>query len=107
MPVKGRMARTMALGAMAAALLGGCTSLRDHRGYLIDQALLDSVQPGIDNQQSVERTLGRPTFVSQFGEKAWYYVAMDTKSAAFTRAGSPVRATRPKISSLTPSAAST
>ena len=42
-----------------AATLGACSSIKDTRGYLVDQPLLDSVQPGIDNRQSVERTLGR------------------------------------------------
>jgi outer membrane protein assembly factor BamE (lipoprotein component of BamABCDE complex) len=72
--------------AMAAALAGaaGCSSIRDHRGYLVDAALIDSVQLGVDNQLSVERTLGRPTFVSQFGEQSWYYVSINTKQAAFT-----------------------
>lgn len=65
--------------------LSGCSSIKDHRGYLMDQALVDSVQPGIDNRYSVERTLGRPTYVAQFGEPVWYYVSMDTKQAAFTR----------------------
>jgi outer membrane protein assembly factor BamE (lipoprotein component of BamABCDE complex) len=68
-----------------AVLLGGCASIKDHRGFIIDQTLLDSVQPGIDNRVSVERTLGRPTFVSQFGNKDWYYVSMDTRQAAFAR----------------------
>jgi outer membrane protein assembly factor BamE (lipoprotein component of BamABCDE complex) len=71
--------------ACGLALLSGCSSIKDHRGYLIDQALVDSVQPGIDNRISVERTLGRPTYVAQFGEPVWYYVAIDTKQAAFTR----------------------
>lgn len=75
----------VAIAAVAFGLLGGCSSIKDHRGYLVDQALVDSVQPGIDNRTSVERTLGRPTFISQFGEPAWYYVAIDTKQAAFTR----------------------
>ena len=48
-------ARPMALSALAlatlAALTGGCASIRDHRGYLVDAALVDSVQPGVDNQQ--------------------------------------------------------
>jgi outer membrane protein assembly factor BamE (lipoprotein component of BamABCDE complex) len=66
-------------------LLGGCASIKDHRGYLVDQTLLDAVQPGIDNRTSVERTLGRPTFVSQFGTKDWYYISMDTKQPAFSR----------------------
>ncbi len=75
----------VAIGTAVLAALAGCASIKDHRGYLVDQALLDSVQPGIDNRLSVERTLGRPTFVSQFGDSTWYYVAIDTKQAAFTR----------------------
>ncbi len=80
------LVRSTVIGVLMVAALGGCTALRDHRGYLVDQALLDSVQPGIDNQASVERTLGRPTFVSQFGRKDWYYVSQNTKQAAFRSA---------------------
>lgn len=68
-----------------AVLAGGCSSIRNHRGYLVDQTLLDAVQPGVDNRLSVERTLGRPTFISQFGNKDWYYVSQDTKTPAFRR----------------------
>jgi len=68
-----------------ATLVGGCSSIRDHRGYLIDQALLDSVQPGIDNRMSVEKTLGRPTFESQFGQKDWYYVSQTVKAPPFRK----------------------
>jgi len=68
-----------------AVLASGCTSIKNHRGYIIDQALLDAIQPGIDNRTSVERTLGRPTLVSQFGSKDWYYVSQDTKTPAFRR----------------------
>ncbi len=69
---------------LGVALLGACTSIKDHRGYLVDTMLLDSIQPGVDNQLSVERTLGRPSFTSQFGEPTWYYVSINTKQAAFT-----------------------
>jgi outer membrane protein assembly factor BamE (lipoprotein component of BamABCDE complex) len=68
-----------------ATLVGGCTSIRDHRGYMIDQSLLDSVQPGIDNRMSVEKTLGRPTFESQFGTKDWYYVSQQVKTPPFRK----------------------
>ena len=77
------------LGLVAAAamvvLATGCSSIRDHRGYLVDSALIDSVQPGVDNQTSVERALGRPTFISQFGDKSWYYVSQNTRQTAFRR----------------------
>ena len=68
-----------------AVLAGGCASIQDHRGYLVDNALIDSVQPGIDNKLSVERALGRPTFTSQFGAPVWYYVATDTRQAPALR----------------------
>lgn len=71
------------LGAALAMTLGGCSSIKDHRGYLVDAALLDSVQPGIDNAQSVEKTLGRPTFISEFGRKDWYYVSINAQQRAF------------------------
>jgi len=67
----------MMLGA--ALLTTGCVSIVGQRGYLADEILLESVQPGVDNRQSVERTLGRPSFVSQFGEPVWYYVSSTTK----------------------------
>ncbi len=87
-----------ALLAIAAIAVGlpGCTQLRTHQGYIIDQTLLDSVTVGIDNKASVERTLGRPTFASQFGvaegrpsivtpEQAseWYYLSRETRQLAF------------------------
>ena len=84
MQVKATISRAAAV-AVSLALLAGCSSIKDHRGYLVDQLLLDSVQPGVDNQTSVERTLGRPSFTSQFGEPAWYYVSINTKQAPFGR----------------------
>jgi outer membrane protein assembly factor BamE (lipoprotein component of BamABCDE complex) len=76
---------TAGLVLALAALAGGCSSIRDHRGYIIDQTLVDSIQPGVDNRLSVEKTLGRPTFVSQFGEKDWYYVSQSVKTPPFGR----------------------
>lgn len=73
------------LAVALAALAGGCTSIKDHRGYIVDQTLVDSIQPGVDNRASVEKTLGRPTFVSQFGEKDWYYISQLTKTPPFGR----------------------
>ncbi len=62
----------------AALLASGCVQIQGHRGYLADEVLLQSVQPGVDDRQSVERTLGRPSFVGQFGEPVWYYVSSST-----------------------------
>ena len=56
MPVKGRIA----VAVLAALALSACASIKDHRGYLVDAPLLDSVQPGIDNQIAVNRVIGQP-----------------------------------------------
>ena len=80
-----QFSKRMAVAALAVLLAGGCASIKDQRGYLIDNALFDSVTAGVDNRTSVERTLGRPTFISQFGEPAWYYVSMNTRQRPFSR----------------------
>ena len=75
----------------AAALMGivlatgGCAAIREHRGFIVDQTLTSSVQPGIDNKQSVMATLGHPSFESQFGVPTWYYVSSVTGRAPFGR----------------------
>jgi outer membrane protein assembly factor BamE (lipoprotein component of BamABCDE complex) len=72
------------LGLTAAALaLSACASIKDHRGYLVDGALLESIMPGVDNRTSVERMLGRPSFISQYGRQDWYYVSTNTRQTAF------------------------
>ena len=71
-------------GAAAVILLaGGCTRIRAHQGFLSDNIIVDSVLPGVDNKESVEGALGRPTFQSQFGPERWYYVSRDTRQLAF------------------------
>ncbi|AKH43980.1 outer membrane protein assembly factor BamE (lipoprotein component of BamABCDE complex) [Altererythrobacter atlanticus] len=76
--------RKIAAVMAAAALASGCSSIVNHRGFVADEVLIASVQPGVDNRMSVERTLGRPTFTSEFGEPVWYYVASTTEQAPFT-----------------------
>lgn len=80
-----RRVRMVAMLAGAAALLPGCTAIRESRGYIDDPVLTSSIQPRIDNQQSVEGTLGRPTFTSQYGTPMWYYVSSVTGQRPFNR----------------------
>jgi outer membrane protein assembly factor BamE (lipoprotein component of BamABCDE complex) len=65
---------------ISAVLLGGCLGIRDHRGAVIDKELASAIQVGVDNKESVAKTLGRPSFVGQFNANDWYYVSRDTKS---------------------------
>jgi len=78
--------KLMGSGALLAlaVLAGGCQAIKDKRGYLAEDVLLQSVQPGLDNMKSVEATLGRPTFASQYGQQSWYYVSSTTSRRPFS-----------------------
>ena len=79
-------ARTAVLGGLGLTLAAGaCAPLRSHQGYIIDADLVNSVQPGVDNRQSVASVLGRPTIASQFGEQDWYYIARDSRNLNFQK----------------------
>lgn len=69
--------------AAGAALLAGCGGVRAHRGAVVDTQIASAIQPGVDNKDSVEKTLGRPTFTGQFDPNDWYYVSRDTQQLAF------------------------
>ncbi|MCX7268737.1 MAG: outer membrane protein assembly factor BamE [Sphingomonadales bacterium] len=76
---------TLATVIAALSLSSGCTRLKSHQGYIGDQVLLSSVQPGVDNKESVQASLGRPTFVGQFDQNDWYYYSRDAKQLAFSQ----------------------
>src|SRR5438552_13929986 len=68
---------------VAAVLLAGCAQLREHKGVVLDPQLASAVQPGVDNKDSVEKSLGRPSFIGQFTPNDWYYVSRDVNQVAF------------------------
>ncbi|MEE4349813.1 MAG: outer membrane protein assembly factor BamE [Pacificimonas sp.] len=76
-------ARFLLLFTAGALALGGCARIRDNEGYVRDNALMSAIAPGVDNRESVELTLGRPTFESQWDDSVWYYVSRNTEQLAF------------------------
>jgi outer membrane protein assembly factor BamE (lipoprotein component of BamABCDE complex) len=69
--------------AFAVASLAGCATNHVHKGAVIDPQLAASIQPGVDNKDSVEKLLGRPSFTGTFTPNEWYYVSRDTTQIAF------------------------
>ena len=69
--------------ACASLSLSACAGYRETRGYILDQELASAIQVGTDNKESVQRTLGRPTFTGQFNDNEWYYVSRATSQFAF------------------------
>lgn len=72
---------TLALGSALA--LSGCTRMKNTQGYIADDLMVRSILPGVDNRESVSRTLGNPTIASQWGDKQWYYVQRKTAQLAY------------------------
>ena len=74
--------RVMMVAGLA-VLVAGCATTRAHKGVVLDQQLVSTIQPGVDNKASVEKLLGRPSFVGQFTPNDWYYFSRDTNQVAF------------------------
>jgi outer membrane protein assembly factor BamE (lipoprotein component of BamABCDE complex) len=71
------------LAAVGLAALPACSRVQNTMGYIVDETLVAEVKPGVDNRDSVMKTLGRPSFAGQFDDKTWYYVSRQTKQTAF------------------------
>ncbi|RYD82070.1 MAG: outer membrane protein assembly factor BamE, partial [Sphingomonadales bacterium] len=77
-------ARALGAALLAAALgTSACAPVRSHQGYRVDKELVDAIQPGVDNRESVLQTLGRPTLTSQFNQGEWYYISRDASNLGF------------------------
>jgi outer membrane protein assembly factor BamE (lipoprotein component of BamABCDE complex) len=73
----------LALVLVGVATLPACTRIQNASGYIVDETLVTAIQPGVDNRDSVAKTLGRPSIASQWDDKQWYYVSRNTKQLAF------------------------
>ena len=65
-----------ALGLSMAA----CGKTKQIRGYMFDTELADAIQPGVDNKNSVNATMGSHTLLGTFDDNIWYYVSTEVKS---------------------------
>lgn len=70
-----KLVTCLALGLSVVA----CGERIQTRGYIFDKELADAIEPGIDNKQSVQATLGTPTVLAAFDDKTWYYVSTNVK----------------------------
>lgn len=79
--MKRAVSTTMTIAA--AMLLAGCAQTRVHKGVVLDSQMISAIQPGVDNKDSVEKALGRPSFTGEFTPNDWYYVSRDVSQVAF------------------------
>jgi outer membrane protein assembly factor BamE (lipoprotein component of BamABCDE complex) len=69
--------------ALSLGTLGACSPTTNIRGYLMDEQLVQSIQPGVDNQESIRAMLGNPSVEALFERNRWYYVSRTTETLAF------------------------
>lgn len=67
----------------AGLVLAGCSQIRAHKGVTLDPQMISAIQPGVDNKDSVEKVLGRPSFTGEFTPDDWYYFSRDVNQLAF------------------------
>jgi outer membrane protein assembly factor BamE (lipoprotein component of BamABCDE complex) len=81
--------RRLLILLLAPVLAGtaGCAEkqIKNNQGYIADEELASSVQPGVDNKESVAKALGRPTLESKWDANTWYYISRNTRQLAFAR----------------------
>jgi outer membrane protein assembly factor BamE (lipoprotein component of BamABCDE complex) len=75
--------KTVMIATAVPVMLAGCASNHVHKGTVIDRRLVSAIQPGVDNKDSVEKLLGRPSFTGEFTQNDWYYVSRDTNQIGF------------------------
>lgn len=79
----GRSRQTALVLCVAAIAASGCTRIRNTQGYIGDPDLMASVKAGVDNKDSVAKSLGRPSLNAGWNDNRWYYVTRQTKQLAF------------------------
>ena len=70
----GRALGLTLLASTAAVTLSGCAGEQITQGYLLDEAQLAKLKPGMD-ASAVLQIMGSPSTVSTVGSQTWYYVS--------------------------------
>lgn len=64
-------------------LLSACSSIKETRGYVPDQKMIEGIRVDVDNKDSVSAMLGNPTMKPTFDDTNWYYYSKKTARWAF------------------------
>lgn len=60
-----------------------CSSIEQSHGYMPEPELVEKVQPGVHDKDSIAILLGTPTTVTNFRSESWYYIAKRSERLAF------------------------
>jgi outer membrane protein assembly factor BamE (lipoprotein component of BamABCDE complex) len=63
---------------LAGLSVSACTTDQQVRGYISDFNELNGMTVGLDNINTVQNSLGRPSLTGTFNDKVWYYISTAT-----------------------------
>lgn len=70
----GRWIRRAVACALVAATLTACAPIEQNHGYVPTETELALLTVGVDTQDTVASTIGRPSAQTLLDESAWYYI---------------------------------
>jgi len=76
------MWRILVLSVLSFATVA-CQARIDTHGFMPDRTLIDQIEAGKQNRQTVAQILGSPSTISTFDANIWYYITQQTKNYAF------------------------
>ncbi|MBL4603875.1 MAG: outer membrane protein assembly factor BamE [Emcibacteraceae bacterium] len=65
--------------------ISSCSTIKDYRGYVPDQKLIDAIRADVDTKETVMSVLGNPTMKATFDDSNWYYYNKRTERWAFLK----------------------
>jgi len=74
--------RALAVLALGALTLTGCTATVAQRGNVPDTEKLEQIKLG-DTKDNVVQLIGSPSTIGTFTDKRWYYISRKTEKVAF------------------------
>jgi outer membrane protein assembly factor BamE (lipoprotein component of BamABCDE complex) len=81
----------IAVLAISAIVILGCTPVVNTRGYLPDPIGEASIKLGTDTKTTIQQRLGDPSTQATFNGDAWYYISSVEKQVAFFDATTTTR----------------
>lgn len=69
--------------AMAMICLSACEPMKTSRGHIEAQDLIEQIKVGSTDKEAVQKLLGSPSSISEFGEETWYYITVQKEAYGF------------------------
>lgn len=74
-----KLFKNIIFASLTILMVSSCSTIKESRGYIPDQKMVDAIRVDIDTKETVEAMLGNPTMKPTFDDKNWYYYNKKTE----------------------------